>query len=254
MRALAVLLALLAGAASAPAGAQVNTERMRRGLERDTVRLALDATAAFAAGNAAYLQAGLGGRLDVRRGPHLAFVVGEGRVARAEGDVFLDRQFAHARYNRRLSGLVVAEAFTQAERNRQQRLEARTLVGAGLRLELVDADRAGLALGVTPMLEHERLAEATGEAPSTVARLSSYLSGRLALGEAAALTAVVYAQPRADAPGDARVLAQGALEVGLTRWVRLRVRADLRHDTRPPLGVEATDVVVENALVVVLPG
>ena len=250
----ALLLALLAGAASGPAGAQVNTERMRRGLDDDTLRLALDATAAFAAGNAEYLQAGLGGRADLRRGRHLAFVVGEARLSRAEGDVFLDRQFAHARYNRRLSALVVAEAFTQAERNRQQRLEARTLLGAGLRLEPVDADRAGLALGLTPMVEYERLAEATGEAPATVARLSSYLSGRLALGPDAALTAVVYAQPRADAPGDARVLAQGALEVGVTRHVRLRLRADLRHDTRPPVGVEATDVVVENGLVVVFPG
>lgn len=250
MRALA-LLALLAAAAST--SAQVNTERMRRGLDGDTLRLALDATAAYASGNADYLQAGLGGRLDGRRGPHLGFAVFEGRLARAEGSVFLNRQFAHLRYNRRLGPALAAEAFTQAERNRQQRLEARTLVGAGLRAEPVETDRAGLALGLTPMLEYERLAETTGEAPATVVRLSSYVSGRLTLSETAALTAVAYAQPRADAVGDARVLAQAALDVGLTRAVRLRVRADVRHDTRPPLGVEPTDVVVENGLVVVLP-
>lgn len=247
-----VLTVLLA--ASAAAGAQVNTERMRRGLEGDTLHLALDATAAFATGNAEYLQLGLGGRLDARRGPHLGFVVSEARLSRAEGEVFLDRQFVHARYNRRLSPLLVAEAFGQLERNRQQRLEARSLLGAGLRLELADTERAGLALGLTPMLETERLTEAAAEPTTTVVRLSSYLSGRLALGDRAALTAVGYVQPRAAEPSDLRALAQAALEVGITRAVRLRVRADLRHDTDPPLGVEPTDVVVENGLVIVLPG
>ena len=236
---------------AATASAQVNTEGMRRALDGDALTASLDASAAFATGNAEYVLLGLGGRLDARRGPHRGFVVGRFDLSRAAGATFVDRSFAHVRYNRTLAPRVVAEAFGQLERNRQQRLDARALVGAGARVELVDRDSAGLAVGLTPMLEVETV-DAEAAQPDAVVRLSSYVAGRLALTPTTALTAVVYAQPRADAPGDARVLAQLALDVGITAAVRLRLRADLRHDSRPPPGVEATDVRVENGLVFVL--
>lgn len=241
---LVVLLTVVADVA-----AQVNTERMRRAQDDDGLRLTVDATAAFATGNTEYLQLGLGGRADWQRGPHLAFVVGETRFSRADATVYLDRQFVHARYNRRLAARLVAEAFSQAERNRQQRLEARTLVGAGVRFEAFETERAGLAIGSTPMVEYERLTDAAMEPPATVVRWSHYVSGRLRVGEAGTLTAVAYAQPRVDEVGDVRVLAQSALEVGVTRALRLRLRANLRFDSRPPLGVEPTDLTVENGLV-----
>ena len=250
--ALIIGLAGLAALAARPAPAQVNTERMRRSLDDDGVRLSLDAAAGFATGNTEYLRASLGARTDWLRGPHAAFVVGQAAFSRADGDVFLDRQFAHARYSRDVAPGVAVETFTQAERNRQQLLESRTLLGAGVRAELVGRDGADLALGLTPMLEVERLDAETGEGTSTVGRLSSYLSGRLAVGDGI-FSAVAYAQPRFDAPGDIRVLGQAAVEVGLTRAVRLRVQANVRHDSRPPLGVEPTDVSVEQGVVVVLP-
>ena len=245
-------LALLAALVAGPAPAQVNTERMRRALDDDGVRVSLDATAGYATGNTEYLRTALGGRADWLGGPHAAFVVGQAAFSRADASVFLDRQFAHVRYSRDVGGGLAAEAFAQAERNRQQLLEARTLVGAGLRAELVGTDAADLALGLTPMLESERLSAEAGEDPSTVVRLSSYLSGRATAG-AATLTAVAYVQPRADAFGDARVLGQAGVEVGVTRAVRLRVQANVRHDSRPPPGVEPTDVSVEQGVVVVLP-
>ena len=246
--ALLALAALVAG----PALAQVNTERMRRALDDDGVRLSLDATAGFATGNTEYLRASLGARTDWLRGPHAAFVVGQAAFSRADGDVFLDRQFAHARYGRDVGAGWSVETFVQAERNRQQLLESRTLLGAGVRVDLASRDAVDLALGVTPMVERERLDAETGEPTATVGRLSTYLSGRLALGEGTA-SAVVYVQPRFDAPGDTRALGQASIEVGLTRALRLRVQANVRHDSRPPLGVEPTDVSVEQGIVVVLP-
>ena len=49
------------------------------------------------------------------------------------------------------------------------------------------------------------------------------------------------------------MLSQLAIEVGITRAIRLRIRGDLRIDTRPPDGVQETDLRVENGLVLVLP-
>ena len=233
--------------------AQVNTERMRRRLGDDGAALSVDASAAFATGNSAYTILGLGGRVDVQRGPHFAFVVGRFDLSRAGGNAFVDRQFAHLRYNRDLSGWLVAEAFTQVERNPQQRLRQRTLLGGGLRAEILDRDSLGVAVAVTPMVEAERLDEALGEDDAPRVRLSSYVAGRVLLPSGASLTTTTYFQPRADRPGDLRVLSQAALSVPVTGALRLRASANLRHDSDPPLGVEATDLSVETGFVLVLP-
>ncbi len=126
-------------------------------------------------------------------------------------------------------------------------------MGAGLRVEVVQTDSLGLAVGVTPMVEREVLDAALGGGQDVVGRASTYLAGRVTFGSGASLTAVTYVQPRLDAPSDTRVLSQAALTVGLSRWVKLRVRADLRYDSRPPADVGTTDLRLENGLVFVVP-
>lgn len=249
-RSLPVLCAL---AVAAGAAAQVNTERMRVRLAEDAATLAFDASAALAAGNTDYLQVGLGGRVDLRRGPHLAFLVGRYDLAETDEEEYVNQSFAHLRYNRYLLPNLVGEAFTQVQQNRQERLETRILAGGGVRFEVVNSDSIGLSIGLTPMAEYEVLDEELGGEQAIVGRLSTYLSGRIAVTSGATLSTVTYVQPRFDSPDDARVLSQLALEVALTRAVRLRVRADLRVDSRPPAGVEEVDFRIENGLVVVLP-
>ena len=41
---------------------------------------------------------------------------------------------------------------------------------------------------------------------------------------------------------------------GLTRYLKLRVRTDLRYDSRPPEGIETIDLRLENGVVIVIPG
>ncbi|PAP77036.1 DUF481 domain-containing protein [Rubrivirga marina] len=244
---------LCAAAVASSAVAQVNTERMRKRLADDAAALSFDASAALAAGNTDYLQVGLGGRFDVRRGPHIAFLVGRYDLAETDEEEYVNQSFAHLRYNRYLLPALVGEVFTQVQQNRQEGLETRLLGGAGVRFEVVNTDSIGLAIGLTPMLEYEVLDEALGGQQDVVGRLSTYLSGRIAVSTGASLSTVTYIQPRVDRPEDARLLSQLAVEVALTRAVHLRVRADLRVDSRPPPGVEEVDFRIENGLVVVLP-
>ena len=245
------LLPLVAVLLAASAAAQVNTERMRRALDTDTVMVSVDANTAFATGNTNYFQLGVGGRTDFRVGDDLAFLVGRLDLAETDEAAFIDRWFAHARYNRTILPSLIGEAFVQIERNRQQRLDSRTLFGAGTRYELVNADSLGLALGVTPMLEFETLEAELGGDQDAVVRVSSYLSGRVTLPGGSQLTAVAYLQPRADKPGDLRVLGQAALDVRVTEHLLFRTRFNLRVDSRPPETVERTDVALENGLVLV---
>lgn len=234
--------------------AQINTEAMRNQEGWTGVRGEFGGTVAYASGNTRFLQIGAAGRMDLHTPRDASFVVGELRFSRADGERFVDRSFLHARYTRPIVGPLSAEGFGQVEQNAQQLLAYRYLVGSGLRLSTAYRPRAGVAIGVTPMLEHERLSDEVMEAPATNVRVSSYLSGRVALNDRTGLTATVYAQPRIDDLNDARFFGQAVLHVQATRWVALRMEARVRHDTRPPEGVKRTDVSLENGLVLTIPG
>lgn len=249
-----LLLVVLLLACVSVATAQVNTESMRRVVIDDGATASFDVAVALATGNTDFLQIGLGGRTDLRFGENSAFLVGRFDLAQTDERAFVDQSFAHLRHNRQLAPRVVSESFVQLQRNRQERLDRRTLLGAGLRYELVQRDSLGFAVGVTPMFEYEVLDEVLGGSQDAVGRLSTYLAGRITLPSGTSLTAVAYVQPRIRDTGDLRVLSQAALDIGLSRYVKLRVRANFRYDSRPPFEVETTDLRLENGLVFVIPG
>jgi hypothetical protein len=243
-----LLLALPALLLAAPLSAQVNTEDMRRAQRSDGVGFEFDATGAYATGNTNYLLIGLGSRVDVALGADEAFVVGRFQLSEADGTIYRNQAFAHARYNNQISPLVIGEVFVQAEQNRQQLLEQRYLLGSGVRLQFVRSETAGLALGLTPMFEYEQLSLDPRPDAETYFRVSSYLSARLKVSDAASLSAVGYVQPRMDDFEDLRVLGQSALDLKLTRHVSVAVRANLRYDSRPPDTIRGTDFSIENGL------
>lgn len=244
-----LLLALLPALASA----QVNTEALRDADDWRGVRGQLGATFGFASGNSDFLEVGADARVDVHLDRERAFVVGAVRYSEADGERFVDRSFAHARLSHRLAGPLWAEGFAQIEQNAQQLLEWRVLTGGGLRLAVLERPAAGLAFGLTPMFEYENLSAEAMEEPTRLVRASSYVAGRVRVNDRTSVAATVYAQPRPLTPSDTRLLGSLTAQVQATRWVALRVQANVRHDTEPPDGVERTDVLLENGLVLTVP-
>ena len=246
-------LALLVALAPTASAQVVNTEKLRLSDDIDGLNVDLASALAYATGNVDYLQLGLGGRVDYRRDRDAGFVTGNLAFQRAEGRTFLNDAFAHARYNRQLTGLLTAELFVQTQRSEAQLLERRYLAGAGLRADLLRDDNLRLAVGVTPMLEIERLDPVAEEQTRGRGRLSSYLTTRLALGDVVALTNTVYVQPAFDNPDDVRIFDEVQLDLGVTRYVKVRTRVNVRHDSRPPADLDPTDVTVTNGVAVVFP-
>ncbi len=245
--------ALLLVLAPAFASAQVNTEALRDADDWRGVRGQLGATFGFASGNTDFLEVGTDARVDVHLERERAFVVAAVRYSEADGERFVDRSFAHARLSHRLVGPLWAEGFAQIEQNAQQLLEWRILTGGGLRLAVIERPTAGLAFGLTPMFEYENLSAEAMEERTRLLRASSYVAGRIRVNDRTAFAATVYAQPRPFRPADTRILGSLSAQVQATRWVALRVQANVRHDTDPPTGIERTDVLVENGLVLTVP-
>ena len=245
---LLITLLLRAG----PVSAQVNTERMRA-LDVEGVRTTLGGDVAVQSGNVDLFEVGATARVDARQAPHYAFLAAETRYGIEDGERFRDRTFGHLRYNYRLRSWLVAEAFTQLERDGFARLQLRTLAGAGLRVRHVDTKTLKVFQGTTPMYEYETLTDDdAGRSPATTStvRWSNYLNARLRITEIVHLAATVYVQPRFDDVGDVRVLHQAALGIDVTEHVRLTAELDLRYDRRPPATVESLDLALRNGLTV----
>lgn len=233
-----------------PALGQVNTERMRA-VDVDGIQATFGGTLALQSGNVDLFEVGASARVDARKEPHYAFVTGELQYGTKDDAPFRDRTFGHLRYNYRLLSWLVAEAFTQLERDGFARLQLRSLAGAGLRVQYLDTETLGIVQGTTPMYEYENLelsAPARHPATTSTVRWSNYLNVRLHLSEAVHLAGTVYVQPRLDAFSDVRVLQQTTLGVNVTEHVRLTAEFNLRYDSRPPDAVESLDLTLRHGL------
>ena len=222
-----------------------------RALEVEGFRSTLGADIALESGHTELFEIGARVRFDFRRERHYTFATGELRYGTQEGNPFRDRMFGHLRYNYQLLPRLVAEAFTQLQRDRFARLQLRVLAGGGLRIRYFNRKTVKLFQGTTPMYEYENLDQAPlDHHPATVstARWSNYLNLRLQLTEETQFNATVYVQPRFDQWSDMRVLNQAALTVHLTEAVRLVTEFRLNYDSRPPDEVESLDLALQNGV------
>jgi len=226
-----------------------------RALDVEGFRSTLGADVTLESGHTELFEIGARARFDFRRGPHYTFATGELRYGRQEGDPFRDRVFGHLRYNYQVLPWLVAEAFTQLQRDRFARLQLRVLAGGGLRIRYFNRETIKLFQGTTPMYEYENLDQAPIDRhPATVstARWSNYLNLRLRFTEETRFDATVYVQPRFDQWSDVRVLSQAALTVQLAEAVRLVTEFRLNYDSRPPSEVESLDLALQNGVEVSL--
>ena len=97
-------------------------------------RSTLGADIAVESGHTELLEIGARVRFDFRRTPHYTFATGTIRYGTQEGDPYRDRAFGHLRYNYHLLSWLVAETFTQLQRDHFAQLQLRVLAGGGLRI------------------------------------------------------------------------------------------------------------------------
>ncbi|MBE0567983.1 MAG: DUF481 domain-containing protein, partial [Krumholzibacteria bacterium] len=199
----------------------------------------LDGLFSASGGNTAGVQAGVGGRLQWRGGPHRLRLQASGGYQESDGVVKERNLVAHLRHNRDLPGRWATVAFAQVQTNPFQRLASRRLLGAGLRLDLAGDGRGTVALGATPMLEIERLSGRPGH--TTRGRLSMFLHAARQMGPATRLDAVVFWQPLFADLAAARLVGNLALTVDVAGSVDLKLGAAVEDNADAPAQVERTD-------------
>lgn len=224
--------------------AQVNIEKMRRDGVDDGFSVRAGVDLSDRSGNVDLTELGIDANIRFRRGPQSTLLIFKGDYGWQAGTQFSNEGLAHLRYTHGLNATLALETFAQSDYNEARLLDARWLAGAGMRASVVDSERVGLHVGTAYMYEVEDLdlpPEATHPDHTEVSRWSSYLGVRWRVGDHAALSATGYIQPRFDAFEDVRVISSGSLDTKITGALSLTLGYSVRHDSRPPDGIESTD-------------
>ena len=234
--------------ASCTAQAQVvNVERLRLDEQVDGYSGSVAGNVDLRQNQRRVFTAGLKAHVQLQRDSNTTLLVAQTGLVKASGSDFVNFAFAHLRRTQHLRTGLAGEAFTQLQQNRVNGIASRWLIGAGLRVRLLDAPNAALYVG--SLLMHEREVE-TNDAIAVHQnwRLSNYLAASYTPRKAEwlSLTTTTYYQPRLGKWADFRMASESNLQVEVTKRLALTTTFNLFYDARPPLGLERTTFALLN--------
>lgn len=246
------ILLLLIGFIGQVATAQVNTEVLRKDLDKEGLQGHLSFDLSLNSGNSEYLKLKVSPRIDYFAHPFSGFLVGSYQRGVQADKVFINKGFLHARLMRDLRRRHKIEFFVQKEFNDFIKLNDRDLIGGGLRFQIAniadDQRTLRFFLGSGLMWEREVLALSANNLEETQLRSTNYLSVNWKQNERFHLVAIAYFQQSLERGTDYRVLSDTSLMFKLTGSVIFRVSLNYRLDNEPPGDVKKYDLELSNGL------
>ena len=217
----------------------VNFETLRK--QTDTSRFVIAAGINFdysdTDGDYIYkLGAEAGVQLKSKDSLNIYFFVANYQLIRSEGQDFLDNWFAHLRYNYKLSKVIRIEAFAQTQHNQLLEISARNLIGAGIRLKLIQNNELfKMYLGNTYMYEVEE--SSTFNTRFYDHRNSTYFSVSFTGKESKIeITNTVYYQPLYSDFSDYRILDEFVVKMPITKTLEFNCAFNYYLDNVIPSG------------------
>lgn len=207
---------------------------------------ALGATFSVNGGNTETVSISGSGQAQWQRGAERLRMIAGGTHETADGELTEEKLVLHLRHNHRLAPWVRSLLFAQLQQNPFQRLESRTLFGAGARFEPLSRPRGAVAIGAAYMLELERLDGVGGT--TTEHRISTFVDLSAMPREGVTLAATSYVQPRIDDLEDVRISAAASIASRVVGPLSLVVSGSYVYDRYPPEDVERVDWGIESGL------
>jgi putative salt-induced outer membrane protein YdiY len=257
MRRLVILFVALAYLAPTPASAGIINVQSILATEADEgLSGSLSGSADWRTGNVDFLFLSATPVARYRAGDHLWIGIVRLERKTTSGDtVLVSRTFEHLRYRYRITDRVLFEGFGQHTFDAIRRLNLRAIGGAGGKVDLIDDDKFGVAVGVAYMLEYERIKndmEIDAGDTDLAHRASSYLTGHYALDDRVQLVETFYAQPKLTDFDDTRILSESQLVFKLTKRVSFSTAFTIAYDTAPPETIDKLDTALQSTITVEL--
>jgi putative salt-induced outer membrane protein YdiY len=225
----------------------VNIENMRIGSDKQgsgfDAKVTLDVNGKN--GNTKKIKAGFGSRLQWYEENSTRFVVLNYEYGESVGIKDTDKSFFHSRNIWHQSDLISWELFAQLESNEFTRLSLRSLLGGGVRLNLInDSENQAAYFGLGFFRSKEDLDQQLGATDSGVdyaSRANLYLVYKYKISSHSRLANTFYYQPDISEMSDYRLLEQFGLQVDINDQLAFKVSIDMVHDNRPPQNIIKTD-------------
>lgn len=239
--------------------AQVNAETLKPSVLKPGWSGGVDGSFAVSRGNIELLDVGGAAKVQFQTlhppgrapGPmrwlsQRTFLTASGRFAERNGAPFVSQAFLFGRWTAMWHPRVGHDLFVQYQFNEFLRLRRRSVIGAGLRVEIVHEPVFTLSAGAGYMLEVEKIDVAPGASDASTAvahRLASSITARLALFAGGLLVQdTLFFQPRFDAWDDVRVLNDLEIMAKVTDLLSLGTTISILYDSAPPTAVVPTDL------------
>ena len=237
-----VAAAMLIGPAAATADAQiVNTLRRWSDAEPGWTG-DLEARFSLASGNTEYLEFAGGASLQFVKERHRVRGFTNASVRDANEERVAESFTAHLRHNYRLTPAFSTLLFLQHSSDPFRRIQRRTLVGGGTRVDLAREEAWEASIGLSGMYEGEEFTDDPADDVEHEFRGSFFVSAIGDVTETLRIDLSAFYQPLFSDWGDDRVFLASSLRTDVVGELDLVVQFDLTHESRPPDGVEPTDV------------
>lgn len=238
----ALVLVHLAGLGAVQADAQiVNTLRRwsdaEPGWDGD-----VEARFALASGNTEYLEFAGGASVQYVAGRHRVRGLTSASVRNANDEKVAESFLAHLRHNYRLTPVFSTLVFLQHSSDPFRRIRRRSLVGGGTRIDVVREETWEASIGLSAMYEGEEFTDDPSGEVEREFRGSFFVSAIGDVTETLRIDLSAFYQPLFADWRDDRVFLASSLRADVVGSLDLVVRFDLTHESRPPDGVEPTDV------------
>lgn len=225
--------------------AMVNTEKLRLNLDDSGFSGDIELSFDIQTGNTEFAKLELEPNLVWRTGNNLVFWLNDMSRLWKSSDDFINKGYTHLRYNYDFSSYFSLEVLTQAEFNYARNLDARYLVGAGVRFLPMKKDYLILAVGLTGLQERE---EMTGGDITDIPRGSSYINFSIWKDDNITFANTVYFQPSIEDFEDYRIMDEAEITVKLFGDLSFTTSATYFYDSQPPEGIKKYDFSLENGL------
>ncbi len=157
----------------------------------------------------------------------------------------INKNFQHIRYNYNFKKTqwLTYELFTQRQQNKIKYIKYRFLLGSGLRIRLVNNDKAKLFIAPLVMYENEILSDSLGTQTKTL-KGDFYISASAKINDHVYFSHVTYYQPAIfnlseqtnfEPIADFRLASETELSFEIIKdHVKFAVNLNLNYDSRPP--------------------
>jgi len=227
---------------------QVNIEKHRTEADSTGFTSSLSVEASVRSGNVDLQEYSIENRNDFILQSSLLFLILNGTLGWESGEQISEDALVHLRYIRNINNPINLEIFTQYNHSEPRRLDARFLVGGGIRFKMFSNEKMKFWYGSSYMFEFEKINSINDNEVYTH-RWSNYISLAKSFNENVQAGLVNYIQPAFDNFKDYRNLTEINLSANIFNDISFTIDFSIHYDSQPPTNVKKTDVIMESGFV-----